>query len=152
MQRCYNANAFCELNDRMKKCGITDIEDFEQFDLITQEIVQRKSIDLLERLLNEEDSLIEKICQEAEPEEDNDEEDGTMEINFDEPEETKIDDEDKIKFSAPYKTLKVRELAGKMAHKFNGGCLITVNDPQKLVRDKFSWLLKDVKTANDYIK
>ena len=75
-----------------------------------------------------------------------------MEINFDEPEESKMDDEDKIKFSAPYKTLKVRELAGKMAHKFNGGCLITVNDPQKLVRDRFSWLLKDVKTANDYIK
>jgi hypothetical protein len=44
MQRCYNANAYCELNDRMKKCGVADIEDFEQFDLITQEIVQKKSI------------------------------------------------------------------------------------------------------------
>jgi hypothetical protein len=75
-----------------------------------------------------------------------------MEVNFDEPDDREVDDEDKIKFAAPYKTLKVRELPGKMAHKFNGGCLITVNDPQKLVRDKFSWFLRDVKTASEYIK
>lgn len=32
MQRCYNANAYCELNDRMRENGVQDIEDFELFD------------------------------------------------------------------------------------------------------------------------
>jgi hypothetical protein len=108
---------------------------------------------LLKRLLNEEESIIAKVCTEAEPEELDDEGDGTMEINFneEEPKSNPINDEDKIKFAAPYKTLKIRELAGKMAHKFNGGCLITVSDPVKLVREKFGWLLKDVRKASDYI-
>lgn len=39
MKRCYNANAYCELYDRMKSCGIVNIEDFETFDIITQEFV-----------------------------------------------------------------------------------------------------------------
>jgi hypothetical protein len=138
----------------MKKCGLANIEDFEEFDLITQEIVQQKSMDLLKRLLNEEEPIIAKVCTEAEPEELDDEGDGTMEINFneEEPKSNPIDDEDKIKFAAPYKTLKIRELAGKMAHKFSGGCLITVIDPVKLVREKFGWLLKNVRTAADYIR
>ena len=35
MQRCYNANAYCELYDRAKKLGLPDVDDFEEFDLIT---------------------------------------------------------------------------------------------------------------------
>jgi hypothetical protein len=34
---------------------MSDLEDFEEFDLITQEIVQKKSIDLLKRLLKEDE-------------------------------------------------------------------------------------------------
>lgn len=55
-----------------------------------------------------------------------------MEIDFsatDQPKKNDLDDDDKIKFAAPYKVLKVRELAGKLAHKFGGGCLIAVDDP-----------------------
>lgn len=35
MKRCYNANAYCELFDRMKECGVEDVDDFETFDVIT---------------------------------------------------------------------------------------------------------------------
>ena len=63
MQRCYNANAYCELHDRMKQNDIKNLEDFESFNLITQEIVQEKSIELLNQLLNESDDMILKICQ-----------------------------------------------------------------------------------------
>ena len=55
-----------------------------------------------------------------------------MEIDFsavDDSKKNELDDDDKIKFAAPYKVLKVRELAGKLAHKFSGGCLIAVDDP-----------------------
>ncbi|CAD8210744.1 unnamed protein product [Paramecium pentaurelia] len=64
MKRCYNANAYCELYDRMKSCGIVNIEDFETFDIITQEFVQRKSIELLKILLTVDDEIFKKVCSE----------------------------------------------------------------------------------------
>lgn len=63
-----------------------------------------------------------------------------------------IDDEDKMKFTAPYNKLDIRTLGSKMAHKFLGGCLIAVNDPVKFIREKFYKLLKKCNPASDYIK
>jgi hypothetical protein len=73
----------------MKQHGIKDVEDFETFDLITQEIVQKKSIELLNRLLDENDELIIKICQQLVPSSQED-------IPTDKGEEN-------IMFNAPYK-------------------------------------------------
>ena len=39
-----------------------------------------------------------------------------------------------------------------MAHKFLGGCLMAVDNPVKLIRERFNWLLKDTKTAAEYIR
>ncbi|CAD8166188.1 unnamed protein product [Paramecium pentaurelia] len=62
MKRCYNAS--CDLADRMKAFGIVNIEDFETFDIITQEFVQRKSFELLKILLTVDDEIFTKVCSE----------------------------------------------------------------------------------------
>lgn len=43
-------------------------------------------------------------------------------------------------------------MVGKLAHKFIGGCLIAVNSPMKLVREKMVRLIKKAEPAHVYIK
>ena len=75
MQRCYNANAYCELYDKLKKLKTVEIQDFEEFDLISQGFIQTKSIELLEKITNLGDEVVEQICQPTQnDEEDNDDE------------------------------------------------------------------------------
>lgn len=57
-----------------------------------------------------------------------------------------------MKFTAPYNKLNMKTLGGKMAHKFQGGCLITVNDPLTFIRKNFEKLIRKCSSASEYIK
>ena len=160
IDRLLSAPIVYDLQNKMLEEKINDVIDLEKhfgscYNLCQTEI-QNVGIQLLERLLLENDDIIKNICSKPVkldllyPKQNQNDlsKDDSDSDGFDwSDDETVIDDNSGI-ITNPYD---INYIFTKYAHKFNGPCLVADMDPYKFTMDHIDFLIKKCPKAHDLI-